>query len=311
MRGVIGERGATGTEGLCGDPGLPGLTLGSASSLRGAPGTPGVTGSKGPTIDSKYAQSYAFALHSQTAEYPNCNSVDGVALGDAQEIKKGYSALFMEQSSGAGTGQGLSFGGSCFSEFTVAPIMECTDDACDIRGDDASIWMSIYYDSQGNSRSIADFYPAGEIIAQTRAGEWNPEILKHVSRCVVCETPNPWFAIHSFSQNAAACPNSQAWTQLWSGYSFIMARDGRGGTGQELALPGSCLRHFSPIMSAKCVTSGAVDKPNCHFQSKQARCLFVRAHQTDSADEVTPNGRDTQASYISRCVVCRYDGIQR
>ena len=51
---------------------------------------------------------------------------------DAQEIKKGYSALFMEQSSGAGTGQGLSFGGSCFSEFTVAPIMECTDDACDV-----------------------------------------------------------------------------------------------------------------------------------------------------------------------------------
>lgn len=70
----------------------------------------------------------------------------------------------------------------------------------------------------------------------------------------VCESPSTVMAIHSFTSQVPGCP--EKWEELWVGYSLMMGRDRGGGTGVELQSHGSCLKYFTPQLSARCVMSG-------------------------------------------------------
>uniref|UniRef100_A0A3B3S9G8 Collagen IV NC1 domain-containing protein n=2 Tax=Paramormyrops kingsleyae TaxID=1676925 RepID=A0A3B3S9G8_9TELE len=69
------------------------------------------------------------------------------------------------------------------------------------------------------------------------------QIQQHISRCVVCETRSPIFAMHSQDASSPLCPSG--WRTLWRGYSFLMHTSGGDiGAGQALMSPGSCLKDF-------------------------------------------------------------------
>jgi hypothetical protein len=217
----------------------------------------------------------------------------------------------MDTSSGSGFGQPLSSTGSCFIKFEIQPVVECTSQQCEVIGDDSSIWMSIHKPASDRS-TIGEFFPAGEI----EYTESNPAaVTDYVSRCRVCESSYPWLAVHSFTHEIPSCPTNMYGTgvrfnsyTLWSGYSIVMARDRGGGVGQDLASPGSCLKYFSPIMTVKCVPSGTIGRPNCHFQSPDAKTIFIRNSAATWSDRIGAVKQNKQSEeqdwYISRCSVC-------
>lgn len=216
----------------------------------------------------------------------------------------------MDTSSGSGFGQPLSSSGACFKEFEIQPVVECTAQQCEIIGDDSSIWMSIAKDD--DTQTIGDFFPQGEIEYTLS----NPtKVTDYISRCTVCESSYPWIAVHSFDHSVPDCPSNMYGSgvrftshRLWTGYSIVMARDRGGGVGQNLASPGSCLERFSPIMTVKCVPSGTLGRPNCHFQSPDAKTVFIRNSAATWSDRIgtSPQNQQTeeQPYYMSRCSVC-------
>ena len=46
------------------------------------------------------------------------------------------------------------------------------------------------------------------------------EIRQYISRCVACRASAPLLTVHSQDVSEAVCP--QGWTEVWSGYSFVM-----------------------------------------------------------------------------------------
>merc|ERR1712096_153254 len=213
----------------------------------------------------------------------------------------------MDTSSGAGFGQPLASTGSCFADFDIQPVVECTSDKCEIVGDDSSIWMSLV--NNDTSKTLSEFFPPGEIPLQPNTRD----VTDYISRCAVCVSIYPWIAVHSFDHTVPACPQGEGGVTfntelLWSGYSIVMARDRGGGVGQDMSSPGSCLEKFSPIMTVKCVPSGTLGEPNCSFQSPDAKTIFVRNKKAEYSEQIGPYPRGEQLHpqdyYVSRCSVC-------
>lgn len=317
--GLQGGPGAPGDEGLCGNPGPQGGWVGGTGPGLGRPGPRGSPGRPGATFKSRYVQPMQYTIHSQTNELPVCpDAADIVGQGYSgaafayPDLKRfGYSAFYMDTSSGSGFGQPLSSTGSCLVSFEIQPIVECTSQQCEVIGDDSSIWMSTHK-PDSDTRTLMEFFPSGEI-EYTKS---NPTpVTNYISRCQVCESQYPWMAVHSFTNDIPNCPKNMYGTGvrfnsyvLWEGYSIVMARDRGGGVGQDLASPGSCLKYFSPIMTVKCVPSGTIGRPNCHFQSPDAKAVFIRNSAATWSDRIGPvkQGQQTMSQdwYISRCSVC-------
>jgi len=271
-------------------------------------------------MESEYAQVRQYTIHSQTNTHPSCTfdmnelaALNGgrqppISAKSSQTLWKGFSALYMDTSSGSGWGQPLSSSGSCLKYFEIQPVVECsTNPGCEVKFDESSMWMSTCPADSTEGDTIGEFLPIGEV-------EYNPEdpapVLDYISRCAVCESTYPWLAVHSFNDRVPDCPRAndgkfEAY-KLWEGFSLIMAKDRGGGVGQDLTTPGSCLKRFSTLMSAKCQYTGTtVDGPNCVFQSSAAEILFVRNSEKEFDDEVSVPSRDADIlTYFSRCAVC-------
>lgn len=268
---------------------------------------------------SEYAQIQQYTIHSQTNQAPSCsfdlNELARLNGGQMPRIEKdssialweGFSALYMDTSSGSGWGQPLSSSGSCLKNFEIQPVVECsTNPGCEVKFDESSMWMSTC-PQEGSGETIGEFLPYGE----TEYDVANPKpVTDYISRCSVCQSTYPWLAVHSFNDRVPECPKAnngkfEAYT-LWVGWSLIMAKDRGGGVGQDLTTPGSCLRRFSPLMSAKCQYAGtSVSGPNCVFQSSGAEILFVRNSEKEFDDDVDVGVLDDDLhTYFSRCAVC-------
>lgn len=271
-------------------------------------------------MKSEYAQVRQYTLHSQTNKHPSCTFdmteltlLNGgrqppISAESSQELWRGYSALYMDTSSGSGWGQPLSSSGSCLKKFEIQPVVECsTNPGCEVKFDESSMWMSTCPVDTTDGDTIGEFLPNGEV-------EYDPnnptEVTDYISRCAVCESTYPWLAVHSFNDRVPECPQPNdgkfAAYKLWEGWSLIMAKDRGGGVGQDLTTPGSCLKRFSTLMSAKCQYAGSsVSGPNCVFQSSNAEILFVRNSEKEYDDDssVPSRARDLH-TYFSRCAVC-------
>lgn len=267
---------------------------------------------------SEYAQVRQYTIHSQTNQHPQCNfdmaeltRLNGgveppISPEASQTLWTGFSALYMDTSSGSGWGQPLSSSGSCLKKFEIQPVVECsTNPGCEVKFDESSMWMSTC--PADPNKSIGELLPYGEV-------EYNPDkpenVTDYISRCAVCESTYPWLAVHSFNDRVPDCPQPNdgkfAAYKLWEGWSLIMAKDRGGGVGQDLTTPGSCMRRFSTLMSAKCQYSGStVSGPNCVFQSSNAEILFVRNSEKEFDEDASIGARAPDLrTYFSRCAVC-------
>jgi len=270
-------------------------------------------------MKSDRAQVQQYTIHSQTDQYPSCEfdmyelaRLNGGRTPDipsqsSKSLWKGYSALYMDTSSGSGWGQPLSSSGSCLKQFEIQPVVECsTNPGCEVKFDESSMWMSTC-PSEESGETPGDHLPNGEKAYDINNPE---ELTQYISRCSVCESTYPWLAVHSFNDRVPDCPQPNDGKfvayKLWEGWSLIMAKDRGGGVGQDLTTPGSCLRRFSPLVSAKCQYTGAqVNGPNCVFQSANAEILFVRNSEKEFNDDESIPTLDPQLpTYFSRCSVC-------
>lgn len=268
-------------------------------------------------MKSEYAQVRQYTIHSQSKYFPKCGfdmaeltRLNGGRRPDiqpdsSQDLWTGFSALYMDTSSGSGWGQPLSSSGSCLPKFEIQPVVECsTHPGCEVIFDESSMWMSTAPEI-GSGSTVGEHLPEGEI--EYDAGNPTP-VTDYISRCSVCESTYPWLAVHSFNDRVPDCPQASDGKfvayKIWVGWSLIMAKDRGGGVGQDLTTPGSCLKRFSPLMSAKCQYSGTqVSGPNCVFQSANAEILFVRNSEKEVAESVFSLDPDLP-TYFSRCSVC-------
>jgi hypothetical protein len=134
---------------------------------------------------------------------------------------------------------------------------------------------------------------------------YNEEVMPYISRCAVCEIENRALAFHSQSAEVPRCPTDQ-WAKLWEGYSFLMftGSNARGG-GQNLASPGSCMRHFSTVPFIECIGT----QKSCYvFSVKYSYWLWAADEVATDFDTSDPTAaiytRDQIPNQISRCVVC-------
>lgn len=199
-------------------------------------------------------------------------------------MQDGYSFMGMQGDTYAAH-QDLGGSGSCLRRFSAMPFLFCDiGNSCHYASrNDYSYWLST---NEPMSSSMAPFE------AQ--------ELPRHLSRCAVCESPTPVFAIHSQSQRVPSCPDG--YDLLWTGYSFVFtSADGGRGDQQSLQSPGSCLEkyHDRPYFHCK-------DHSHCNYYPNMM--TFYLATLDDSNGFEKPKLRTlkagTQRQYISRCAVC-------
>jgi len=175
--------------------------------------------------------------------------------------------------------------GSCLRRFSAMPFLFCgIDNTCHYASrNDYSYWLST---NEPMSASMSPF--------ESR------DLPNHLSRCVVCESPTPVFAIHSQSQRVPTCP--EGYDLLWTGYSFVFtSADGGRGDQQSLQSPGSCLEkyHDRPYFHCK-------DHSQCNYYPNMM--TFYLATLDDTVGFEKPKLRTlkagTQRQYVSRCAVC-------
>ena len=201
-----------------------------------------------------------------------------------QDLGKDISAVqksFIEYSWGLVSGGS----GSCLRRFSAMPFLFCDiGNSCHYASrNDYSYWLST---NEPMSSSMSPF--------EAR------EIPSHLSRCVVCESPTPVFAVHSQSQRVPSCP--EGYDLLWTGYSFVFtSADGGRGDQQSLQSPGSCLEkyHDRPYFHCK-------DHSHCNYYPNMM--TFYLATLDDYTGFEKPKLRTlkagTQRNYVSRCAVC-------
>ncbi|CAF4730106.1 unnamed protein product [Rotaria socialis] len=217
-------------------------------------------------------------LHSQDTTTPQCPQ------RTAKLQDSGYSFMGIQGDTYAAH-QDLGSSGSCLRRFSAMPFLFCDiGNSCHYASrNDYSYWLST---NEPMSASMAPF--------ETR------DIPSHLSRCVICESPTPVFAIHSQSQRVPACPDG--YDLLWTGYSFVFtSADGGRGDQQSLQSPGSCLEkyHDRPYFHCK-------DHSHCNYYPNMM--TFYLATLDDYTGFEKPTVRTlkagTQRQYISRCAVC-------
>lgn len=164
---------------------------------------------------------------------------------------------------------------------------------------------------------------------------FGPEIIAHISRCVVCETFSPPVAFHSQDYTVPPCP--PGWRSLWTGYSFLLVSEesmikgmesiciyilfsplivyllpschqhsgaGGEGGGQSLTSSGSCLKDFRTHPFIEC--QGA--RGSCqYFANLYSFWLTTVSHleQFIAGKPETIKAADQQRHKASQCNVCR------
>ncbi|XP_019636489.1 PREDICTED: collagen alpha-1(IV) chain-like [Branchiostoma belcheri] len=237
--GPPGERGPAGAQGFPGAPGNPGPKGESGIGLPGGPGLPGPPGDVGrPGPQGLQGQGGArtfdlMTRHSQTTMVPQC-------LPGMTKMWEGYSLLHGEGNERA-HGQDLGTAGSCVQRFAPMPFM-----FCDINfnchyatRDDKTYWLS----TVATEQEIPDSPVSGI------------DVLRFISRCVVCEVPSTVMAFHSQGSTIPDCPlptREHSWQSLWEGFSFFMHTAAGEGSGQIFSSPGSCLERFRPAPFIEC-----------------------------------------------------------
>ncbi|CAF1592099.1 unnamed protein product, partial [Rotaria magnacalcarata] len=288
LPGMAGQPGDRGSHGRGGPPGLPDLQNSFlflfkrilfffSAGLHGQPGPQGSAGPQGFPGDTGDG-SFVFVRHSQDTTTPQCPQ------RTAKLQDSGYSFMGIQGDTYAAH-QDLGSSGSCLRRFNAMPFLFCDiGNSCHYASrNDYSYWLST---NEPMSASMAPF--------ETR------DIPSHLSRCVVCESPTPVFAIHSQSQRVPACPDG--YDLLWTGYSFVFtSADGGRGDQQSLQSPGSCLEkyHDRPYFHCK-------DHSHCNYYPNMM--TFYLATLDDYTGFEKPKVRTlkagTQRQYISRCAVC-------
>lgn len=105
-----------------------------------------------------------------------------------------------------------------------------------------------------------------------------------------------FFTYHSQTPDVPQCP---AGTNLmWTGYSLLYIQGDGKSAGQDLGLPGSCLRKFSTMPFMPCNLN-----QECHVSSRNDYSYWMSTQEpmTMSMAPVTGNAI---RPYISRCAVC-------
>jgi collagen type IV alpha len=175
--------------------------------------------------------------------------------------------------------------GSCLRRFSAMPFLFCDiGNSCHYASrNDYSYWLST---NEPMSASMAPFEPR--------------DLPNHLSRCVVCESPTPVFAIHSQSQRVPACPDG--YDLLWTGYSFVFtSADGGRGDQQSLQSPGSCLEkyHDRPYFHCK-------DHSHCNYYPNMMTFYLAALDEYTGFEKpkLLTLKAGTQRQHVSRCAVC-------
>ncbi|KAI8516795.1 type IV collagen [Branchiostoma belcheri] len=218
VQGFQGEAGI----GFPGPSGIPGP--------QGDRGPPGPSGSDG---EGGYRTFNLMTRHSQTTMVPQC-------LPGMTKMWEGYSLLHGEGNERA-HGQDLGTAGSCVRAFAPMPFMFCDINfQCHYATrDDKTYWLS----TVSTPAEIPDSPVQGM------------DVLRFISRCVVCEVPSTVMAFHSQSSDIPDCPlptRDHRWESLWEGFSFFMHTAAGEGSGQIFSSPGSCLERFRPAPFIEC-----------------------------------------------------------
>ncbi|KAI4887210.1 hypothetical protein NFI96_012642, partial [Prochilodus magdalenae] len=238
---------------------------------RGPTGDPGVRGPPG-----RCKSGFLLVMHSQTTSVPSCPS--GMST-----LWEGYSLLYLEGQEKAHT-QDLGQPGSCVRVFSTMPFLYCNQGSCQYASrNDKSYWLS-----------------TTEAIPKAPVSGY--QIQRHISRCVVCETPSPAISIHSQRSSPPRCPRD--WEVLWSGFSFLVhTGTGDEGGGQSLTSSGSCLKQFFTHPFVECQGS----QGTCHFFPDIFS--FWLTHVSDqgfnsTSKDVVLTDPTEQRNRASHCSVC-------
>ncbi|XP_078696173.1 uncharacterized protein LOC144924636 [Branchiostoma floridae x Branchiostoma belcheri] len=237
--GPPGPPGPAGSRGPPGGPGFPGPKGEAGIGFPGPSGIPGPQGDRGPPGPSGsdgeggYRTFNLMTRHSQTTMVPQC-------LPGMTKMWEGYSLLHGEGNERA-HGQDLGTAGSCVRAFAPMPFMFCDINfQCHYATrDDKTYWLS----TVSTPAEIPDSPVQGM------------DVLRFISRCVVCEVPSTVMAFHSQSSDIPDCPlptRDHRWESLWEGFSFFMHTAAGEGSGQIFSSPGSCLERFRPAPFIEC-----------------------------------------------------------
>nr|8TYS_B Chain B, Collagen IV, chain Viking [Drosophila melanogaster]8TYS_E Chain E, Collagen IV, chain Viking [Drosophila melanogaster] len=226
------------------------------------------------------SRGFIFARHSQSVHVPQCPA-------NTNLLWEGYS-LSGNVAASRAVGQDLGQSGSCMMRFTTMPYMLCDiTNVCHFaQNNDDSLWLS-----------------TAEPMPMTMTPIQGRDLMKYISRCVVCETTTRIIALHSQSMSIPDCPGG--WEEMWTGYSYFMSTlDNVGGVGQNLVSPGSCLEEFRAQPVIECHGHG-----RCNYYDALASFWLTVIEEQDQF--VQPRQQTLKADFtskISRCTVCRRRG---
>ena len=286
FQGPPGPRGETGYGGSPGEFGDMGET--------GLPGSPGPIGPKGQPGEpcGGLLTTTVYTRHSQTQQTPDCAKPGHIKLWD------GFSLLHTDDE-GRAFVQDLGLSGSCMRSFMAMPFLFCGQNEVCTWGvrTSRSYWLA----SDARMQRIAQF---GLDDSRERPLTNQNDILREVSRCVVCLAYGPTIAVHSQTATVPQCPPGN-WDSLWEGYSFAMHAVGPMGGGQPLESPGSCLPNFRHHPYIECTPNG-----ECHYYSEKMTYWLMAMERVDRRNNQTSiiSKRQESSGTISRCRVCSLQG---
>uniref|UniRef100_A0AAY4C6W9 Collagen IV NC1 domain-containing protein n=1 Tax=Denticeps clupeoides TaxID=299321 RepID=A0AAY4C6W9_9TELE len=279
IQGLPGPRGPKGQPGETGTVGNVDLPLG-LEGLVGAKGQKGFRGPPGPSLPCNEkvngVEGFLFTRHSQTQNIPLCP-------GGTAPLYSGYSLLFINGNN-RGYGQDLGTMGSCLKRFSSMPFLFCnTHSTCRYASrNDYSYWLSTDEPMPANHGQISE-----------------TSLVKHISRCSVCEAKANVIAVHSQTSQIPVCP--AGWLSLWHGYSFVMQLGaGAEGSGQPLASPGSCLEEFRKVPFIECH-----DRGMCNYYTDSYSYWLAALDANNMFGKPQPQtSKVCPGNVISRCQVC-------
>jgi len=105
-----------------------------------------------------------------------------------------------------------------------------------------------------------------------------------------------FIAVHSQTTQAPMCPNNTL--PMWEGYSLLHIYGNGHAHGQDLGLPGSCLRRFSTMPYTFCNLNQV-----CDYASRNDYSYWLSTTEPMPVMMTPIVGRDIE-KYISKCTVC-------
>ena len=105
-----------------------------------------------------------------------------------------------------------------------------------------------------------------------------------------------YIAVHSQTAKYPVCPEGTA--PLWTGYSLLHIYGNARAVGQDLGLPGSCLRRFSTMPYMFCNLNEV-----CDYASRNDYSYWLSTTEPMPVMMTPIKGPDIE-KYISKCTVC-------